>query len=134
LRYLLAPALFLDAAVVHGGWLALLHGAYLFAKLSHFVLLLAGAWLFCRGKETANLTLENQILTVRGEKKQVAVEKTTTVHRYERSYGVFERTFSLPNTVDSDRVQAAFEHGVLRVVLPKAEKAKARSIEVKVGS
>ena len=48
------------------------------------------------------------------------------MRRYERSYGVFERTFSLSNTVDSDRVQAAFEHGVLNVVLPKAERAKVR--------
>lgn len=83
--------------------------------------------------EQVKLTLENQVLTVRGEKKQVADEQTTTVHRYERSYGVFERTFSLPNTVDSDRVEANFEHGLLTVLLPKAEKAKARSIEVKVG-
>lgn len=83
--------------------------------------------------EQVKLTLENQVLTVRGEKKQVASEQTTTVHRYERSYGVFERTFSLPNTVDSDRVEANFEHGLLTVLLPKAEKAKARSIEVKVG-
>jgi HSP20 family protein len=82
--------------------------------------------------EQVKLTLENQVLTVRGEKKQVASEQTTTVHRYERSYGSFERTFSLPNTVDSDRVQATFEHGVLTVLLPKAEKAKAREIQVGV--
>ncbi len=57
LRYLVAPALFLNDAVVHGSWLVLLHGAYLFAKLSHFVLLLAGVWLFCRGNEEVNLPL-----------------------------------------------------------------------------
>ena len=82
--------------------------------------------------EQVKLTLENQLLTVRGEKKQAAPEQTTTVHRYERSYGAFERTFSLPNTVDSDRVHASFEHGVLTVLLPKAERARAREIQVGV--
>jgi HSP20 family protein len=83
--------------------------------------------------EDVKLTIENHILTIRGEKKQVAEEKTTRVHRYERSYGVFERSFTLPTSVDTDRVAASFEHGVLSVNLPKAEKAKPRSIEVRVG-
>jgi len=82
--------------------------------------------------EDVKITMENYTLTVRGEKKQVAEEKTERVHRYERSYGSFERSFALPNTVDSDRVQARFEHGVLTVTLPKAERAKPREIEVTV--
>ncbi len=83
--------------------------------------------------EDVKLTMENHTLTLRGEKKQVAEEKTTRVHRYERSYGSFERSFTLPNSADVDRIGAKFEHGVLTVTLPKAEKAKPRSIEVKVG-
>lgn len=83
--------------------------------------------------EDVKLTVENLTLTIRGEKKQVAEEQTTKVHRYERSYGAFERSFALPNTVDVERVAAKFEHGVLTVTLPKAEKAKPRAIEVKVG-
>ncbi len=83
--------------------------------------------------EDVKLTVENLTLTIRGEKKQVAEEQTTKVHRYERSYGAFERSFALPSTVDVERVVAKFEHGVLTVTLPKAEKAKPRSIEVRVG-
>ena len=83
-------------------------------------------------REDVKLTVENLTLTIRGEKKQVAEEQTTKVHRYERSYGAFERSFALPNTVDVERVIAKFEHGVLTVTLPKAEKAKPREIAVKV--
>jgi HSP20 family protein len=83
--------------------------------------------------EDVKLTLENSTLTIRGEKKQVAEENTTKVHRYERSYGAFERSFSLPTTVDPERVTAKFENGVLTVWVPKAEKAKPREIQVKVG-
>ena len=82
--------------------------------------------------EDVKLTIENHTLTIRGEKKQVAEEKTTRVHRYERSYGAFERSFTLPTTVDNDKVAARFEHGVLTVALPKADKAKPREIEVKI--
>ncbi len=78
------------------------------------------------------ISLENNTLTLRGEKKQVAEEKTEKVHRYERTYGQFERTFSLPSTVDADRIEARFEHGVLTVTLPKVERARPREISVKV--
>ena len=77
------------------------------------------------------LSIENSILTIRGEKKQVAEEKSERVHRYERSYGVFERTFALPNTVDPDRIEAKYDAGVLTVFLPKAERARPREIPVK---
>ena len=82
--------------------------------------------------DEVRLTLEDQTLTVRGEKRQKAEERTTKVHRYERSYGVFERSFALPTTVDTGKVAAKFEHGVLTVTLPKAEQAKPREIQVKV--
>jgi HSP20 family protein len=81
--------------------------------------------------EDVKVTVENQTLTIRGQKKQVAEEKTTRVHRYERSYGTFERSFALPTMVDTGRVAAKFEHGVLTITLPKVEQAKPREIQVK---
>lgn len=80
------------------------------------------------------LQIENNMLTIRGEKRQVAEEKADRVHRYERSYGSFERTFSLPSTVDSDKIEADVSDGVLSVILPKSEKARPREIEVKSGA
>ncbi len=84
--------------------------------------------------DDVKLQLENNMLTIRGEKRQVAEEKAERVHRYERSYGSFERTFSLPSTVGADRIEADISDGVLTVMLPKAEKARPRQIEVKSGT
>ena len=80
--------------------------------------------------EDVKISLENNRLTLRGEKKQVAEEKTEKVHRYERAYGAFERTFTLPGIVDNERIQANYQDGVLSVTLPKAERAKPREIPV----
>ncbi|HEX9894904.1 MAG TPA: Hsp20/alpha crystallin family protein [Gemmatimonadales bacterium] len=80
--------------------------------------------------EDVKISLENSTLTLRGEKKQAAEEKTERVHRYERSYGRFERVFTLPSTVDADRIEATFEDGVLTVMLPKTERARPREIPV----
>lgn len=82
--------------------------------------------------EDVKLSLENNVLTIRGEKRQVAEEKTERVHRYERSYGAFERTFTLPATVDAERIAAGYEHGVLTVTLPKVERARPREITISV--
>ena len=82
-------------------------------------------------QEDVKISLENQTLTVRGEKRQVAEEKTERVHRYERTYGAFERTFALPGTVDADRIEAAFAVGLLTVSLPKVERARPRQIEIR---
>jgi HSP20 family protein len=76
------------------------------------------------------LSLENNVLTIRGEKKHQQDENNERVHRFERTYGMFERTFVLPNTVDSDRIEARHENGVLFVTIPKAERAKPREIRV----
>ena len=81
--------------------------------------------------EDVKISLENQTLSVRGEKKQVAEENTERVHRYERSYGAFERTFALPGTVDADRIEATFTDGLLTVTLPKVERARPRQIEIR---
>ena len=82
--------------------------------------------------EDVKISLENNILTIRGEKKQQAEERNERVHRYERSYGSFERAFSLPSTVDAEKIQATCSHGVLTVTVPKAERARPREIAVKV--
>lgn len=84
--------------------------------------------------EDVKISLENNVLTLKGEKKQVAEEQTERVHRYERVYGLFERTFTLPSTVDAERIQASYGHGMLTVLLPKVERARPREIPVSVDS
>jgi HSP20 family protein len=81
--------------------------------------------------EDVKLSLENNLLSIRGEKKQEAEENNDRVHRYERSYGSFERTFALPSTVDGEQISADYRHGVLTVIVPKAERAKPREIPVR---
>jgi HSP20 family protein len=81
--------------------------------------------------EDVKISLENQVLTIRGEKRQATEQTDERWHRYERSYGSFERSFTLPTTVDAERIQANVEHGVLTVTLPKVERAKPREIPVK---
>jgi HSP20 family protein len=83
-------------------------------------------------KEDVKVGVEDGILTVEGERKQEKEEKGTKFHRVERSYGKFVRRFALPTEVETDKAQAEFKDGVLNVHLPKAAKAKARSVEVKV--
>jgi HSP20 family protein len=80
--------------------------------------------------DDVRLSLENNSLTIRGEKRQHIDENNERVHRFERVYGVFERTFVLPNTVDSEKIDARFENGVLLVRIPKAERARPREIRV----
>jgi len=81
--------------------------------------------------EDVKLSLENSLLTIRGEKKQEAEERTERGHRYERSYGSFERTFMLPSTVDADKISAEYRNGVLTIAVPKAERARPREIPVR---
>jgi HSP20 family protein len=80
--------------------------------------------------DNVRLSLENSTLTIRGEKRQQIDENSERVHRFERVYGIFERTFVLPNTVDADKIEARFENGVLLVRIPKAERARPREIRV----
>ena len=83
--------------------------------------------------EDVKLSLENNVLTVRGEKRQETEQRVERMHRDERSYGMFERTFALPSTVDPDKIQARHENGVLLIDIPKAERARPREIAVNVG-
>ena len=80
--------------------------------------------------DDVRLSLENSILTIRGEKKHQSDDSNERVHRFERTYGMFERTFALPNSVDPEKIEARYENGVLVVVIPKAERAKPREIRV----
>ena len=73
--------------------------------------------------DDVNLSLESNLLSIRGEKKQQAEERTERVHRYERS-------FALPTTVDSEKVSATFQNGILTITVPKAERARPREIPV----
>jgi len=84
--------------------------------------------------EDVKISVENNVLTIQGTKEQVAEERTERVHRYERTYGAFERSFTLPATVDANNIKASYEHGVLTVTLPKVEKAKPRQIPVQAAS
>jgi HSP20 family protein len=83
-------------------------------------------------KDDVKITMENDILTVRGEKKQENETTKGSHHRIERSYGAFQRSFTLPTTVKADKIEASFKDGILNVTLPKSEEAKAKLIEVKV--
>jgi HSP20 family protein len=83
--------------------------------------------------EDVKISLENNLLTIRGEKRQQSEERNERVHRYERSYGSFERSFALPSTVDPDKITAGYENGILTVTIPKVERARPREIPVKVG-
>ncbi len=82
--------------------------------------------------EDVKLSLEHNVLTIRGEKKQEAEEQSERVHRYERSYGAFERSFALPSTVDPEKIHAGYQNGVLTVTVPKAERARPREISIQV--
>jgi len=84
--------------------------------------------------EDVQISLEGNVLTIHGTKQQVEEERTERVHRYERTYGAFERSFTLPATVDPRGIKATYDHGVLTLTLPKVEQAKPRQIPVEVTS
>jgi HSP20 family protein len=81
-------------------------------------------------KDDINITLENNVLRLSGERKLEKDATKENYHRVERTYGTFTRTFSLPTQVDAENVQAAFENGILTVTVPKAEQAKPRKIAI----
>lgn len=83
-------------------------------------------------KDDVKVTVQNGILTISGERKAEKEEKSKKFHRVERSYGSFTRSFTLPEDTDPERVSADFKDGLLKVILPKSETARSRSVEVKV--
>ena len=76
--------------------------------------------------------VENQTLTIRGERKFEQEQNTKGYHRIERSYGTFVRSFAVPATVDTEKVNAVYKNGVLSISLPKKEAAKPRQVKVEV--
>ncbi|HEX8198353.1 MAG TPA: Hsp20/alpha crystallin family protein [Pyrinomonadaceae bacterium] len=84
--------------------------------------------------ENVEISIENNVLTLHGERRFEKKDEGDNFHRVERSYGSFTRSFTLPPTVSSENCNAEFENGVLRVTLAKREEAKARKIEIKAGS
>lgn len=83
-------------------------------------------------KDQVKVTVENGVLTITGERKFEKEEKDKKYHRVERSYGSFVRSFTLPENTDGSKVRAEYKDGVLKVHLEKDEKAKPKSIDVKV--
>ncbi len=79
-----------------------------------------------------DIRVENDVLTLRGERKLDEEVKKESYHRVERSYGSFTRSFTLPNVVDTQNIKAEFKDGVVRVTLPKREEAKPRQIQINV--
>jgi HSP20 family protein len=85
-------------------------------------------------REDIEVTVENDTLTLKGERKMPEGIKDEQFRRVERTYGAFTRSFTLPNTVDAAKVSAEYKHGVLTVKLPFREEAKPRTINVEVAA
>ena len=85
------------------------------------------------GQDDLDIQVENNTLTVRGERKFEKEEKEENFHRIERRYGSFTRTFRLPNTVDGEKVDATYDKGILKISLAKRAEAKPKQIKVGVG-
>jgi HSP20 family protein len=82
--------------------------------------------------EDIDIRVENNTLTLRGSRKFEKDASVKGYHRIERSYGDFVRSFALPNTVETDKVSADYNNGVLTIALPKKENAKPRQIKVEI--
>ena len=82
-------------------------------------------------QEDIQIEFENGLLTIRGE-RQIEKSEGMTWHRVERVYGNFSRTFTLPRTVDPEKISAAYREGVLEIDVPKKEEAKPKNIRIEV--
>ena len=83
-------------------------------------------------RDDVSIRIENNVLTLKGEKKKEEEREGTNYYRVERCCGNFTRSFALPNTVDANKVKATFKDGVLTVTLPKTEEAKGKEIPIAV--
>lgn len=83
-------------------------------------------------KEDVKVTVDNGVLTLRGERKQEKEEKNKKFHRVERFYGSFTRSFTLPDNVDEGKIEASFKDGMLTLTIPKTEESKPKAIDVKI--
>ncbi len=81
-------------------------------------------------RKDITLNLENNVLTLRGERRFLKEAKEENYHRIERSYGGFSRAFSIPATVDEEKIRADYQDGVLKIVLPKKEQLRPKQIKI----
>jgi HSP20 family protein len=82
-------------------------------------------------KDDVTLELHDNVLTLRGEKRNEREEKKEHSRYVERTYGTFSRSFTLPANADGDRISASFQDGVLTVTVPKTAEAKPRTVDIK---
>ena len=82
--------------------------------------------------DDVEIRVEDSTLYLKGERKFEKEVKEENLHRVERSYGTFTRSFALPNTIDADNVNAEYENGILTLTMPKREEAKPRTIKINV--
>ncbi len=118
--------LFPDASPTHRGWMPAVNVEEKDAEI------LLTAELPGLTENDVEIELENNILTLRGEKREIREEGDDEgrYHLWERTYGSFQRSFTVPRTVQHDNIDAHFENGVLTVHLPKAAEAKSRKISI----
>jgi HSP20 family protein len=83
-------------------------------------------------KKDVNITVKENMLTISGTKKSKSEEKKESYHRIESAYGKFQRSFRLPQNVKQNDIKAEFKNGVLDIIVPKAEEAKPKEIEISV--
>ena len=83
-------------------------------------------------KEEVNITVDNGVLSIRGERKKEKEEKGKRFHRIERYYGSFTRSFTLPDNVDESKIEASFKDGMLNLQIPKSKESKPKAIDVKI--
>jgi HSP20 family protein len=82
-------------------------------------------------RNDVKITLQENVLTISGEKKHESESRDRNYHRVERSYGSFSRSFRMPSLVKGDKIDAHYKDGILTINLPKAEEAKSKEIEIK---
>ena len=114
-----------DEGIARGSWSP---SVDIYENKEHIVL---EAELPGMNREDFDLSIENNVITLRGERRFEKKDDTDNYHRVERAYGSFTRSFTLPNTVTAEGATADYSNGVLHVTLPKREETKARRIEVK---
>jgi len=81
-------------------------------------------------REDVEITFEDGVLTLKGMRKQESEKKERKYHIWERSYGSFERSFTLPRTVDPEKIRADFEDGVVKIHMPKSAESRGRRIQI----
>lgn len=83
-------------------------------------------------KDDVKISIQDNVITLKGEKKQEKEEKDANYHRIERSYGSFCRSFTLPTAIKANKIKATYKDGILNVTLPKTEEVKPKEITINV--